>query len=171
MVRLKYLCFSNFECLNELNDNICKSAKDRALVLEELWISHLLSPLKYDDDSSLCTEFLRYLKAVDLSENYFTMDNCKILKDTILNAAEDSTLVLKEINLSECGLQEEHFVILADCISYLKIVHLSSNGHSGLEGVSAVKENIKAASMNATEIGQNPTLHHLCLYESIVQQE
>ena len=153
--------FLKFRMPQGTKRHICKTANNWALVLEELWISHLLSPLKYDDDSSLYTEFLRYLKAVDVRENYFTVDKCKILKDTILNAAEDNTLVLKEINVSECGLQEEPFVILADCISYLKIVHLSSNGHSGLEGVSAVNENIKAASMNATEIGQNPTLQHL----------
>ena len=71
--------FLKFRMPQGTKRHICKTANNRALVLEELWISHLLSPLKYDDDSSLCTEFLRYLKAVDVRENYFTVDKCKIL--------------------------------------------------------------------------------------------
>ena len=79
------------------------------------------------------------------------MDSCKILKDTILNTAEDGTLVLEEITLRECRLTKDHFFILADCIANLKMVDLSVSCHSGLEGVNAVKENIKAASMKAAQ--------------------
>ena len=168
MVKLGGRGVSHFECLKELNDNICKTAKDRTLVLEKLEISHYARTC---DGSGLCTDFLRYLKAVDLSGNYFTVDNCKILKDTILDAAKDGTLVLQEIILSKCSLTKEKLFILADCIPYLKMVDISFNCHSGLEGVSAVKENIKATPMNATENGQNPKLQHLNLYSSIAQQE
>ena len=148
MVRLRRLSFSLFECFKELNDNICKTAKDRTLVLEKLQISEFTGVFAR---FNLCIDFVRYLKAVDLSANHFTVDDCKILKDTIVNAAENSTLVLEEIILSKCSLTEEELLILADCIPYLKMVDISFNHHSGLEGVSAVKENIKATFMNATD--------------------
>ena len=165
MVRLGGLGVSPFKCLKELNDNICKTAEDRTLVLEELQISCIRG------DTTLCLDFLRYLKAVDLSNNHFTVDNCKLLKDTILEAAEDSTFVLEEVTLRGCSLTKDHFFILADCIAYLKIVDLSDNRHSGLEGVNAVQEKIKAASMNAARIGQNPKLQDLNLCGSIAQSE
>ena len=168
MFSLKSLISLDLECLKELNDNICETAKDRTLVLEKLEITGCVRTC---DDFSLCIDFLRYLKAVDLSGNYFTVDSCKILKDTILNSAEDGTLVLEEITLRRCRLTKDHFYILADCMANLKMVDLSVNRHSGLEGVNAVKENIKAASINAARIGQNPKLQHLDLSGSIMESE
>ena len=162
---------SNLNWLSELNHSICKSVNDRTLVLEKLKIPGYIGKASISQGYHffLCIDFLRYVKVVNLGGNRFTVDDCKVVKDTILHAAENSTLALEEFTLSECDLREEHFVILADCIPYLKMVDLSFNAHHGLRGIIAVKENIKGASMNATKFDQSPKLQHLNLCGSIME--